>query len=834
MAALNAKLHVHHDPSPPAMPFEDVALHALLLNSHSTGALQSTGDGAPGSAAAASASVSSAGAAASSPLIHKQRVAQLYAQSIAKRSEWASSLNVRSFSASSSRSHAGGSTSSARVSGPKAPRSWELPSSSSAALGAGRNGAGSSSRGAMLETIAAAAAEAELEAEAAAASSTSSSTPSRAAAFYDTQFLRPSPTSLSHADMRVGSAARLAAAAELQPEWRRLNSQQVPEGIALPLQGGHGSSTSVAGGKGKARKDDVGPCDADEGPRSGERALIQLLAVRFRRLACLGLLDVFQHGTQPDDRLFVEQELAIGLQARNIKAPKLSLVDMCLIRLVEAFEPVNSDSAKGKTPSRRRRRKAFHRQDDTADLGSESMDVLQAGQKMEHHEEGQQTEDFHFVQDSIQSLPAHLKARVTALIGRLACVHTTHAAEFLMALSYGSQALERSAYSKQVKEPAPDDWEAEEAVAELTLDARDEDLSRSHFPNERAGGLSELSQTSELDLSFVSTSIGVRDRLLGGYIISHGFGSNLRVLSLAGLNQPYLQVGEGGTSIDRPISPTDIINIVRLLPCLEILCLAGSCLSGSSEPRIRSGTGRRALAKTGSSCASCDQVFAAALGDMLYDVTLDHPHPLMSTWLVQLAKATPKLTVLDLSATCWVDDVVLELVPWISVLPDDAVSQSVDEEAAQSSSSASSRLRAGRAASDPDSAWTRAPSASPTLSHVRGALKSNSTPSSSGELVAESFRASAQARDKPIWPRLERLLLRGCPHLITAPPPGAILPEWPELDEMVYTKKRYLEQRKDIILTARKRKRAELARKIRGQINSKDPAVRWTEIIWDY
>ncbi|CAD6897384.1 unnamed protein product [Tilletia controversa] len=474
------------------MPFEDVALHALLLSSHSAGASASNReDGTPSIPTSTPVAATAAGIAAASPLIHKQRVAQLYAQSLAKRSEWASSLNVRSFSGtSSSRNRAGGPASSSKISGPKAPRSWESPSSG--ALGAGRNGTGSSSRGTMLETIAAAAAEVELEAEAVAASSSSSSTPSRAAQFYDSQFLRPSPTSLSHADMRIGSAARLAAASELQPEWRRLSSQHATDSSLS----NSGAPSSPTRGKGKAKEDVIGLDEHDEGPRSGERALVQLLAVRFRRLACLGMLDVFQHGTQPNDRIFIEQ----GLQARIVKEPMLSLVDMCLIRLIEAFEPV----------------------------------------------------------------------------------------------------------------------------------------------------------------------------------------------------------------------------------------------------------------------------FAAALGDMMYDVTLDHPQPPTASFLVRLAKATPKLTVLDLSATCWVDDHVLEQVPWISVPADSALPERIDEEASQSLSRAIPRRRP----SHTDSTWTDVSTASPSSNHASGAHDQSSISGSRfGDFVASSNSVTAQVRGNPIWPRLERLLLRGCPHLITSPPP---------------------------------------------------------------
>ncbi|CAD6974537.1 hypothetical protein A4X06_0g4967 [Tilletia controversa] len=480
------------------MPFEDVALHALLLSSHSAGASASNReDGTPSIPTSTPVAATAAGIAAASPLIHKQRVAQLYAQSLAKRSEWASSLNVRSFSGtSSSRNRAGGPASSSKISGPKAPRSWESPSSG--ALGAGRNGTGSSSRGTMLETIAAAAAEVELEAEAVAASSSSSSTPSRAAQFYDSQFLRPSPTSLSHADMRIGSAARLAAASELQPEWRRLSSQHATDSSLS----NSGAPSSPTRGKGKAKEDVIGLDEHDEGPRSGERALVQLLAV-----------------------------------------------------------------------------------------------------------------------------------------------------------------------------------------------------------------------------------------------------------------------------------------------------------------------------------------FAAALGDMMYDVTLDHPQPPTASFLVRLAKATPKLTVLDLSATCWVDDHVLEQVPWISVPADSALPERIDEEASQSLSRAIPRRRP----SHTDSTWTDVSTASPSSNHASGAHDQSSISGSRfGDFVASSNSVTAQVRGNPIWPRLERLLLRGCPHLITSPPPCAILPEWPELDEMIYTKKRYLEQRKDIILTARNRRRADLSRKVRGQVERNDPAVRWTEIIWDY
>ncbi|KAE8196136.1 hypothetical protein CF328_g4224 [Tilletia controversa] len=425
------------------MPFEDVALHALLLSSHSAGASASNReDGTPSIPTSTPVAATAAGIAAASPLIHKQRVAQLYAQSLAKRSEWASSLNVRSFSGtSSSRNRAGGPASSSKISGPKAPRSWESPSSG--ALGAGRNGTGSSSRGTMLETIAAAAAEVELEAEAVAASSSSSSTPSRAAQFYDSQFLRPSPTSLSHADMRIGSAARLAAASELQPEWRRLSSQHATDSSLS----NSGAPSSPTRGKGKAKEDVIGLDEHDEGPRSGERALVQLLAVRFRRLACL-------------------------------------------------------------------------------------------------------------------------------------------------------------------------------------------------------------------------------------------------------------------------------------------------------ESRARTSASRRGvIPESTSNCASCDQVFAAALGDMMYDVTLDHPQPPTASFLVRLAKATPKLTVLDLSATCWVDDHVLEQVPWISVPADSALPERIDEEASQSLSRAIPRRRP----SHTDSTWTDVSTASPSSNHASGAHDQSSISGSRfGDFVASSNSVTAQ------------------------------------------------------------------------------------------
>ncbi|CAD6907896.1 unnamed protein product [Tilletia controversa] len=297
------------------MPFEDVALHALLLSSHSAGASASNReDGTPSIPTSTPVAATAAGIAAASPLIHKQRVAQLYAQSLAKRSEWASSLNVRSFSGtSSSRNRAGGPASSSKISGPKAPRSWESPSSG--ALGAGRNGTGSSSRGTMLETIAAAAAEVELEAEAVAASSSSSSTPSRAAQFYDSQFLRPSPTSLSHADMRIGSAARLAAASELQPEWRRLSSQHATDSSLS----NSGAPSSPTRGKGKAKEDVIGLDEHDEGPRSGERALVQLLAVFAAALGDM-MYDVTLDHPQPPTASFL---------VRLAKAtPKLTVLDL--------------------------------------------------------------------------------------------------------------------------------------------------------------------------------------------------------------------------------------------------------------------------------------------------------------------------------------------------------------------------------------------------------------------------------------------------------------------------------------------------------------------------
>ncbi|KAK0539174.1 hypothetical protein OC834_000177 [Tilletia horrida] len=822
------------------MPFEDVALHALLLSGRtavaetahgsSDGGIGGGGGGDDGSAAGAAA------ATVTSPLTHKQRVAQLYAQSLAKRSEWASSLNVRSFApGAGGLGSSSSSGSSRRTPGPKAPRSWDgmdlALGSSSSASSSSKLGA----RGGTLETIIAAAVETEAEAELGSSRSLASASAQsgRAAPIrntveaYDAHFLRPSPTSLSHADLRIGSASRLAAAAELQPEWRR--------------SAGAGSERGSSD-KGKAKEGTVDGNGTSSGlasVRAAERALIRRLAVRFRRLACVGSLDYFQQGTRPNDRLMIEYDLEAGLNSGRSGAPAPSLVDLCLVTLVEAYEPLESTSQPQRkaVTSRRRRRRATTttRRLDDGD-GSLHAPHIRASDAEEAQliERQHQQEDHRFLQESLYNLPRHLKVRAAALVGRLACVESEHAADFLQNLLFGS--TQRQGPSRTTSSNvALDDWEADEALTELSLDSveqREDTAASAH-----RGGTS----WTELDLSFVSLSPRSLDHFLGLSSVESRLSAGLRTLSLAGLNQHHMQAGSSGSSgtaqKDQRVSVTELIKVLRLLPALEVLSLAGSCLF---DPAARSSTisRRGVIPQSTKACSSCDQVFAASLGDMLFDVSMEHPQALATWFICNLAKATPNMRVLDLSATCWTDEQVLKEVPWLTAPAahgDKRLHHGIDPILDTSSNDQGSRT-GWRTQAQTQGLWTvgQEAQARRATNTPADTATTGMSPGSGSLSEGADVTEGAQAREHPVWLRLERLLLRGCPHLITEQPPGPIIAEWSELTAMPYTRKRHLEQRRSIILSATQWKRASLSTTVRGQRHRTDPAIRWTEIVWDY
>jgi len=316
-------------------------------------------------------------------------------------------------------------------------------------------------------------------------------------------------------------------------------------------------------------------------------------------------------------------------------------------------------------------------------------------------------------------------------------------------------------------------------------------------------------------------SLTTLDRFLGLTPAGPSYASNIRALSLAGLNQRHLQGSASGSQYSTAdegarFLPADILRALRLLPSLEVLSLAGSCLY---DPTARSSGLQRRAGSAGQSsgdCSCCDQVFAASLGDMMFDVSMSHPQPSASTFLTSLARATPRLTVLDLSATCWIDDQVLKSAPWQSAAGDGLTAGVGSLSLGQSGARTST--------------WTGEPAtATSTFPGPQAAGAENRT-----DATTHTDAPGPASRSNPIWLKLEKLLLRGCPHLITHQPPGSILSEWTELTVMPYTRKRHLEQRRDIILAATKWKRSDLACFVRGQRTRTDPAVRWTEIVWDY
>ncbi|KAK0551670.1 hypothetical protein OC846_002891 [Tilletia horrida] len=774
------------------MPFEDAALHAILLS----GVLD--GHDAGGNPDVPS--------YLTSDFNRKQRVANLYAQSIAKRSEWASSLNTRTFSAGPPSNSV--LDPNRRVSGPKAPRSWSSQASGLDLAGrGGSGGVGPSISGRPLETVMAAVIESEEEAG---AGSTRGSTaaPRRAVEAYHAQFLRPSPTSLAFADLRLGNEGRLAAAAALQPEWRASTTSSLKQSDT--------KTGTVLGEKSGSKSRDQGQSESDVQPEDQHKKLelemLAKMATRFRRLSSFGILEFFQQGSNARDVSLIRNGLNADILPSRITAHRSppSLTDICLGLLIQAFQPLNELIQAQELPSGRRRRRRIAGPDLKVVLDDRSAPNDSVGL-----DEGTADDNFGSFEDSVASLPVHLRARCMALLGRLAGASSPHAGRIIQMLFYGSHPPDKPARHAG-SGPAPDDWET--AESEENVEVAEDSNERSSASHNSSSYITDLS-TTELDLSFVPLRKHEISRLLNTFSIASGLGSSLRVLSLAGLNQPDLQhegriSAESATTTQR-ISDNDVLRLVQQLPALEVLSLAGSCLS---PPPVRKAAQVRGIPH----CASCDQVFAASSGDMLIDVTLTHPQRSAQAFLSSLSRATPRLTVLDLSYTCWIDSDTLKAVHW-GTSSSEPINGQQRGPNAQIRGEGSGQALAGNL-SQPQiwpgtSVDTRRTSAPIEYVNPTG----SSSPSSS--------RSGSRAL---VWLRLERLIVRGCPHLITSQPPGPIIPEYSTLSQATYTRARFLEQRQEITLADRNLQKTQLALLIRGQKTVKDPAVRSTDIIWEW
>ncbi|KAK0561785.1 hypothetical protein OC861_005651 [Tilletia horrida] len=714
------------------MPFEDAALHAILLS----GVLD--GHDAGGNPDVPS--------YLTSDFNRKQRVANLYAQSIAKRSEWASSLNTRTFSAGPPSNSV--LDPNRRVSGPKAPRSWSSQASGLDLAGrGGSGGVGPSISGRPLETVMAAVIESEEEAG---AGSTRGSTaaPRRAVEAYHAQFLRPSPTSLAFADLRLGNEGRLAAAAALQPEWRASTTSSLKQSDT--------KTGTVLGEKSGSKSRDQGQSESDVQPEDQHKKLelemLAKMATRFRRLSSFGILEFFQQGSNARDVSLIRNGLNADILPSRITAHRSppSLTDICLGLLIQAFQPLNELIQAQELPSGRRRRRRIAGPDLKVVLDDRSAPNDSVGL-----DEGTADDNFGSFEDSVASLPVHLRARCMALLGRLAGASSPHAGRIIQMLFYGSHPPDKPARHAG-SGPAPDDWET--AESEENVEVAEDSNERSSASHNSSSYITDLS-TTELDLSFVPLRKHEISRLLNTFSIASGLGSSLRVLSLAGLNQPDLQhegriSAESATTTQR-ISDNDVLRLVQQLPALEVLSLAGSCLS---PPPVRKAAQVHTLKAVHWGTSSSEPINGQQRG----------PNAQIR------GEGSGQALAGNLSQP--------QIWPGTSV----------------------------------DTRRTSAP-----IEYV------NPTGSSS----PSSSRSGSRAL---VWLRLERLIVRGCPHLITSQPPGPIIPEYSTLSQATYTRARFLEQRQEITLADRNLQKTQLALLIRGQKTVKDPAVRSTDIIWEW